>query len=113
MYVVGSGQAPRPDGARPVSELISDAVPAEPGGDIHPGDADDTAVLLYTSGTTGKPKGAELTHFQMYMNCTVAGDLFGAHRDDGTLAGLPFFHVFGPPSLITVRARHRGLHSGA
>src|SRR5260370_12505569 len=102
MYVVGSGQAPRPDGARPVSELISDAVPAEPGGDIHPGDADDTAVLLYTSRTTGKPKGAELTHFQMDMNCTVPRDLFGARRGGRPLAGPPFFPAFGPCTLLPV-----------
>ncbi len=108
LYVVSSGQAPLPEGTRPVSELISDAVPAEPGGDIHPGDADDTAVLIYTSGTTGKPKGAELTHFQMYMNCTVAGDLFGARRDDVTLAVLPFFHVFGLSSVINVSVRYGG-----
>src|SRR5258708_14288786 len=36
LYVVSSGQAPLPEGTRPVSELISDAVPAEPGGDTHP-----------------------------------------------------------------------------
>src|SRR5258708_7014211 len=103
-----SGRAPRRGAPRPVSELISDAAPAEPGGDIHPGDADDTAVLIYTSGTTGKPKGAELTHFQMYMNCTVAGDLFGARRDDVTLAVLPFFHVFGLSSVINVSVRYGG-----
>jgi long-chain acyl-CoA synthetase len=108
LYVAGSGQAPLPEGARPFGELISDAVPAEPGGDIHPGDADDTAVLIYTSGTTGKPKGAELTHFQMYMNCTIAGGLFGARGDDVTLAVLPFFHVFGLSSVVNVSVRYGG-----
>ncbi len=108
LYVISSGQAPVPEGARPAGELISDAALTEPGGDTHPGDAEDTAVLIYTSGTTGKPKGAELTHFQMYMNCTVAGDLFGARRDDVTLAVLPFFHVFGLSSVINVSVRYGG-----
>jgi long-chain acyl-CoA synthetase len=69
---------------------------------------EDTAVLVYTSGTTGKPKGAELTHFQLYMNCTIAGQLFGARPDDVTLAVLPFFHVFGLSSIINVSVRYGG-----
>ena len=69
---------------------------------------DDTAVLFYTSGTTGKPKGAELTHFQLYMNCTVAGGLFGARSDDVVLAVLPFFHVFGLSSVMNVFVRYGG-----
>ncbi len=73
---------------------------------VVPRAADDTAVLVYTSGTTGKPKGAELTHFQLYMNCTIAGGLFGARSDDVTLAVLPFFHVFGLSSVINVSVRH-------
>jgi long-chain acyl-CoA synthetase len=111
IYAAGPGRVAAPDmpgGARPVSELISDAALAEPGGDVHPGSADDTAVLIYTSGTTGLPRGAELTHFQMYMNCTIAGDLFGARRDDVTLATLPFFHVFGLSSVVNVSVRYGG-----
>ncbi len=65
-------------------------------------------MLVYTSGTTGKPKGAELTHFQLYMNCTVAGGLFGVRSDDVVLAVLPFFHVFGLSSVINVFVRHGG-----
>src|SRR6185437_10718395 len=71
-------------------------------------DADDTAVLVYTSGTTGRPEGAELTHFQLYMNSTVAGGLFGVRSDDVVLAVLPFFHVFGLSSVINVFVRHGG-----
>jgi long-chain acyl-CoA synthetase len=108
MYLASPGRTPAPEGTRLLSELVSDAAPAQPGGDIHPGNADDTAVLIYTSGTTGKPKGAELTHFQMYMNCTVAGELFGARPDDVTLAVLPFFHVFGLSSVINVSVRYGG-----
>jgi len=44
----------------------------------------------------------------MYMNCTVAGELFGARRDDVTLAVLPFFHVFGLSSVINVTVRYGG-----
>jgi long-chain acyl-CoA synthetase len=92
-------------GVRAADELVSAEPLPEPGGDIHPTMADDTAVLIYTSGTTGKPKGAELTHFQLYMNCSVAGGLFGARRDDVALAVLPFFHVFGLSSVIDVMIR--------
>jgi len=68
--------------------------------------ADDTAVIIYTSGTTGKPKGAELTHFQLYMNCTTAGNDFGATEDDVTLAVLPLFHIYGLSGMLNVAVRY-------
>jgi long-chain acyl-CoA synthetase len=64
--------------------------------DIAPTNADDTAVLLYTSGTPGKPKGAELTHFQLFMACTVGGDTFG-YRPERRVAG-------GPTAVPRLRA---------
>ena len=111
LYLVSADAAPDsplPEGTRPVTELISTAPLDEPGGDVAARGPDDTAVLVYTSGTTGKPKGAELTHFQLYMNCTVAGGLFGARSDDVVLAVLPFFHVFGLSSVINVFVRYGG-----
>src|SRR3954447_11723663 len=65
-YVVNvpGGDQRCPEGTRPFDELCA----AGDSREIHPTAADDTAVLLYTSGTTGKPKGAELTHFQLFMN---------------------------------------------
>ena len=108
LYLVSVGSDPLPDGTRPVTELISTAPLGEPGGDVEARGPDDTAVLVYTSGTTGKPKGAELTHFQLYMNCTVAGELFGVRNDDVVLAVLPFFHVFGLSSVINVFVRYGG-----
>jgi len=58
-------------------------------------DADDTAVILYTSGTTGKPKGAELTHGNLLRNVEVSVGLFGLDERAVTLGALPFFHSFG------------------
>ena len=103
LYLVSMGGGPLPEDARPVSQLFG-----APDGDVVPRSPEDTAVLIYTSGTTGKPKGAELTHFQLYMNCTIAGQLFGARNDDVTLAVLPFFHVFGLSSVINVSVRYGG-----
>ncbi|WP_148612023.1 long-chain-fatty-acid--CoA ligase [Nocardioides rubriscoriae] len=60
-------------------------------------DEDDTAVILYTSGTTGQPKGAELRHRNMRDNALAGKDLFGADADnpDTYLCVLPLFHSFG------------------
>ena len=60
-------------------------------------DEDDTAVILYTSGTTGQPKGAELRHRNMRDNAQASEALFGAdaQRPDTYLCVLPLFHSFG------------------
>ncbi|GAA1336325.1 long-chain-fatty-acid--CoA ligase [Arthrobacter roseus] len=56
---------------------------------------DDVAVLLYTSGTTGRPKGAALTHANLISNASVSGQLIGIDAGEVIFGGLPFFHVFG------------------
>jgi long-chain acyl-CoA synthetase len=56
---------------------------------------DDTAVILYTSGTTGTPKGAELTHSNLTRNAKAARALFDLDSDAITLGALPLFHSFG------------------
>ncbi len=60
-------------------------------------DEDDTAVILYTSGTTGQPKGAELRHRNMRDNALLGTELFGADAEnpDTLLCVLPLFHSFG------------------
>ncbi|HEX3616775.1 MAG TPA: long-chain fatty acid--CoA ligase [Solirubrobacteraceae bacterium] len=55
----------------------------------------DTAVLLYTSGTTGTPKGAELTHDNLLRNCRASRDLFDLGAGAVVLGALPLFHSFG------------------
>ncbi|MFP5220440.1 MAG: long-chain-fatty-acid--CoA ligase [Actinomycetes bacterium] len=104
-YVVNlPGNDSRPEGTKHYDELYF----ADDTRDIVPTSSDDTAVLLYTSGTTGKPKGAELTHFQLYMNCTIAGELFGFEDDDIGVAVLPLFHVFGLSSVLNTSVRYGG-----
>ena len=57
---------------------------------------DDTAVILYTSGTTGRPKGAELTHHNLARNASVTAEtLVQLGPDDVVMGCLPLFHVFG------------------
>jgi len=75
---------------------LAELAASEPLPALHATDPDDTAVILYTSGTTGKPKGAELTHANLLLNCAlVVPRLLPLGRDDVALATLPLFHSFG------------------
>jgi long-chain acyl-CoA synthetase len=59
-------------------------------------EAEDVAVVFYTSGTTGRPKGALLTHLNLVMNATVnVFDANDVRPDDVVLGCLPLFHTFG------------------
>ncbi|HEX8771390.1 MAG TPA: long-chain fatty acid--CoA ligase [Acidimicrobiales bacterium] len=63
--------------------------------EAHPTEPDDTAVILYTSGTTGRPKGAELTHANLLANAGVASRLAPLDQTTVALVTLPLFHAFG------------------
>ena len=65
---------------------------------------DDTAVILYTSGTTGKPKGAELTHANLRRNSTGVSETLGEMAEDDVILGaLPLFHSFGQTCRLNAR----------
>jgi long-chain acyl-CoA synthetase len=91
-----SGRGPGPEagsgGAGP-----GDGGPGEAGFPVVGRDADDAAVLLFTSGTSGKPKAAMLTHGNLGSNLeqmlALPGEIVRA--DDVSLAAVPLFHVFG------------------
>lgn len=57
--------------------------------------SEDTAVILYTSGTTGRPKGAELSHLNIVMNARLADNMYAQDDHDIHLVTLPLFHSFG------------------
>jgi long-chain acyl-CoA synthetase len=75
------------------ADLLATATPAP---DVVDRSGDDTAVILYTSGTTGRPKGAELTQANLVTNADVfAHEVLKLHPEDVIFGGLPFFHSFG------------------
>lgn len=89
-----------PAAASPIdgTETLGAAMPGQaPAFDTVATDEDDTAVILYTSGTTGQPKGAELRHRNMRDNALAGEVLFGADAEspDTYLCVLPLFHSFG------------------
>jgi long-chain acyl-CoA synthetase len=86
-------------------EAIRDTDPIDDLPDTRP---DDTAVLLYTSGTTGRSKGAELSHFNMFYNAELASQLHGTDASTIALAVLPLFHSFGQTVIQNGTLRRGG-----
>lgn len=104
VYAVACHNQELPAGARP----FEDAILTAPQADLAQTGASDTAVILYTSGTTGKPKGAELTHIGLYYNAQVFAErVFSLWPDqirvlgpgDVGLAALPLYHAFGQTDI--------------
>ena len=77
--------------------------------ETYPTDPNDTCAILYTSGTTGTPKGAELTHSNIYFNCIVAYNLHvpGLDYTDGVqkccMITLPLFHTTGQTAQMNAQ----------
>ena len=90
----------------PLAQLLApgtpEPVPVDPLRDI--------AVLQYTGGTTGVPKGAMLSHANLYANAVQGTRWFGDTRpgEERTLAALPFFHVFAMTTVLLF-----SVHAGA
>ena len=80
------------DGAGALSDA-ADA--AQTMNDIHPRHPDDLAAILYTSGTTGRSKGAMLSHRALQTNALALNTLWGFSQNDVLLHALPIFHVHG------------------
>jgi long-chain acyl-CoA synthetase len=92
--ITANPASPSPiEGTKTLGMLMANQPPT---GTAEPRMADDTAVILYTSGTTGRPKGAELSHSNMLLNARLADNLFEIMLgEDVHLVTLPLFHSFG------------------
>lgn len=99
VFVVGEA-----DGARSLTELMGDPDAAP---EVEISD-EDLAVLPYSSGTTGLPKGVMLTHRNLVSNLCQVQDAFPISADDTLIGVLPFFHIYGQTVIM-----NQGLYAGA
>ncbi len=100
VYVFGEAE-----GARSFDELLGDPG-AAPEAEIDP--QADLAVLPYSSGTTGLPKGVMLSHHNLVANLTQLQSSFPISKDDTLIGVLPFFHIYGMVVIM-----NQGLRAGA
>ena len=94
------------EGIRSLEKLATTATPI---GMYEAREPNDTATILYTSGTTGKPKGAMGSHFALVEQTnTLLLSTFDMKADDVVFGGLPLFHTFGQTCTLNT-----GLRAGA
>ncbi len=94
---------PKPEMPSPIAgtETLGSMMAGQsPKCETHRTKAEDTAVIVYTSGTTGRPKGAELTHSNLLLNAILVTELGTSKADDVALIVLPLFHIFAMTCLM-------------
>jgi long-chain acyl-CoA synthetase len=79
---------------------MDDLMGSAPDEAISPVQGDDTAVILYTSGTTGRPKGAELTHRGLKLNAEASRQLYALEPGETVLGALPLYHSYGQTCVL-------------
>jgi long-chain acyl-CoA synthetase len=86
---------------RPNKFVLDEILTVVPGTmDYEQTSSNDTAVILYTSGTTGRSKGVELSHFNIFSNALYSKEkTFFIDHDSTTIAVLPLFHTFGQTAI--------------
>ncbi len=92
IVVIGDGDAP------PLSSLMGEPLAAQVPVDVER----DTAVLPYSSGTTGLPKGVMLTHRNLVVNVDQAMMMMPVRAGEWTVGFLPFFHIYGLTALMNL-----------
>ncbi|MEO1655578.1 MAG: AMP-binding protein, partial [Bacteroidota bacterium] len=107
MIMPQMSDAPSIEGVNTLGSLMGGQSPVF---ESHPSQAEDIAVIVYTSGTTGKPKGAQLTHLGLFLNANLCMDLLGYQENDITITVLPLFHIFAMTVLMNAGV-YRGVTS--
>ncbi|BBZ26630.1 long-chain-fatty-acid--CoA ligase [Mycolicibacterium madagascariense] len=92
-----------PDGDDEYEALLADATPVDRPDEVEP---DDVAIIMYSSGTTGRPKGVSLTHANLIAHTESAFDGWELDEGDKNLVAMPLFHVGGSSYM------QLGLHTG-
>lgn len=90
--------------ARDVAELLEPGPTAAP----HKADEEDTAIILYTSGTTGSPKGAMLTHLNLIHSTMVWQQAMGLEEGERSILAVPGSHVTGLVGIVLSMIRVAG-----
>lgn len=83
-----------------VLDVASESVESAPALSPRPAEDRDGAVIMYTSGTTGQPKGAELTHIGLRGSAASVTEAINVTPDDRSAAALPLFHIFGQVTVL-------------
>jgi long-chain acyl-CoA synthetase len=106
--IMGNPTSPSPfEDVKTLATLMQDMPPKF---DTLETSSEDTAIIVYTSGTTGQPKGAELTHSNLVMNVMVNQEFIQIRPDDVQLTVLPLFHIFAMTVQMNLGV-YKGSHS--